>query len=39
MCSMSLGLLSLLTALVIFNVFLFCGGGSFPLLAELDEQD
>ncbi len=35
---MSLGLLLLLTALVIFNIFLFCGGGSFPVSTE-DEQD
>ena len=27
------------TAMVMLNVFLFCQGGSFPMLAEWDEPE
>lgn len=36
---MSLELFFLLFALVIFNIFLFCGGGSFPTLTETDQDN
>ena len=35
---MPLELSLLLMAAVMLNVFLFCGGGSFPVPAELDEE-